>query len=92
MDGTVIHNPKDTAGIVVGWSRHYLLDQSIKWRNSVVGFAPAENSGVVDIQSAEINPCSTALVPILDPSRPTRLAWLSWMETATGLNASLLIR
>jgi len=77
MNRTVIDNPKDTTGIVIGWPRHDLFDQPIKRRNSVLGFAPAENSGVVDVQSAEVKPGSAALVSILD-ARRTTLCTAQW--------------
>src|ERR1022692_3917455 len=88
MDGTVIHNPKDTTGIVVGRPRHHWFDPPIKRRDSVFGLTPAENSGRVDIQGTEVNPSSAALVLILDASGTTRLARLGGMKSAAGLNAS----
>src|ERR1700689_1091191 len=92
MNGTVIDNPKDTTSIVIGWPRHDLFDQPTERCNSVLGFTPAENSGMVDVQSAEVNPGSAALVAILDASRTTRFARLSGMEAPAGLDAGLLIR
>jgi hypothetical protein len=49
MHGTVVHDPEDTTSIVVGWSSHHLLDQTVKRRDTVYRFAPAEHSGVVGI-------------------------------------------
>src|SRR5258708_24746525 len=91
MHRTVIHYPKDTTSIIVGWSRHHLFDQAIKGHNPVDGLAPAEDSGVVDVQSTKINPSPTTFISILDATSTTRFTRLGWMDTATGLNARLLI-
>jgi len=64
MYRTVVYNPEDATGIVVGWSRHHLFDQTVKRRDAIDRLAPAKHSGVVDIQCAEINPSPTAFVQI----------------------------
>jgi hypothetical protein len=87
----VVHNPEDATGIVVGWSRHHLFDQTVERRDTIYRLAPAEHSGVVDIQSTEVNPSPTAFVSILDTARTARLTWLSRMEAAPCLNARLLV-
>jgi hypothetical protein len=91
MHRTVVHNPEDATGIVVGWSRHHLFDQTVKRRDTIYGLAPAEHSGVVDIQSAEVDPSPTAFVPILDARSTARLTRLTRMEAAPRLNARLLV-
>ena len=91
MYGTVVYNPEDATGIVVGWSRHHLFDQTVKRRDAIDRLAPAKHSGVVDIQCAEINPSPTAFVSILDAASTAGLTRLSWMEAAPRLDARLLV-
>jgi hypothetical protein len=35
MHRTVVHNPEDATGIVVGWSRHHLFEQTVKRRDAI---------------------------------------------------------
>jgi hypothetical protein len=90
MHRTVIQDPKDTTGLVVGWSRHHLFDQAIKGRDAIDGLAPAEDSGVVDIQSTEINPSPTTFISILDATSDP-VYRVRWDGYGAGLNARLLI-
>ncbi len=91
MHGTVVHNPEDATSIVVGWSGHYLFDQTVKGCDAIDGFASAEHSGVVDIQSTEVNPSPAAFVSVLDAHGTTWPTGLRWMKTAPRLNARLLV-
>src|ERR1700687_21185 len=91
MYRTVIHYPKHTTGVVIGWPRHHLFDQTIKRHDAILGLTPTENSSIVDIQSTEVNPSSTAFVSVLDAARATGLTGFGRMDAATGLNAGLFI-
>jgi len=91
VDRTIIDNQEHTPGVIVRWSRHHLLDQTIKRCDAVAGLTTTEDSSMMDIQSGEVNPGSAPFVSILDAARATGLAGFGWMKTASGLNAGLLI-
>jgi hypothetical protein len=56
---TIVDDPEDAARIIVGRSRHDLLDQTVKGFDTVVGLAAAKDSGMVDIQRGDVGPGST---------------------------------
>ena len=77
VNRTIIHDQEHTPGVIVGWSRHHLLDQTIKRCDAVAGLTTTEDSSVMDIQSCEVNPGSTPFVSILDATRTTGFTRLS---------------
>jgi hypothetical protein len=84
MDGRV-------NSIVVRRSCHHLLYQAIERGDSILGLAPTEDPGVVDIQGAEVHPGSAALVRMLYPHRAARPARPGWMFPNARLDAGLFI-
>lgn len=91
MSGAVVHDPEDTTGIVVGWSCHDLVDQSIKGCDAIFGFTTAENSGVMHVEGGDIGPGAAAKIFVFDVHGGAGAAVLRGMFAAAGLNTRLLV-
>jgi hypothetical protein len=91
VNRTIVHNQEHSPGVIVRWSRHHLLDQTIERRDAVAGLATTEDSSMMDIESREVNPSSAPFVSILDAAWATGFTGLGWMKTAASLNAGLFI-
>ena len=91
MSRAVVDNPEDATGIVVGRSCHDLLNQSIKGCNAILGFATAEDPGVVHVERGDVSPSAAAKILVFDVHGRTGSAVLGGMFAAAGLNAGLLI-
>src|ERR1051325_11750232 len=89
---TIVDDPEDAARIIVGRSRHDLLDQTVKGFDAVVGLAAAKDSGMVDIQRGDVGPGSTTKIFVLNLHRATRPTCASGVFAAAGLNTGLLVR
>ena len=87
----VVDDPKDTPGIVVGWACHDLLNQTIKGGAASGGFAAAEDTGTMNVESCDVGPGSAAAILIFDAHRALRRRGQSGMLAASGLDAGLLV-
>ena len=66
MGGAIVHDPEDALSRAVGFLTHHLGDQPIKGSDAVFGFTTAEEFGVVDIPSSDIDQSAPALVFMLN--------------------------
>jgi hypothetical protein len=92
MRGAIVHDPEDALSRAVGFLSHHLGDQPIKRSNAVFGFTTAEEFGVVDVPSSDIDQSAPALVLMLDIRRATGAGRQSGVLALTDLDAGLLVR
>lgn len=91
MRTAVVDNPEDSAGVIVRWASHDLLNESMKRLNASGRFTTAKDAGVVHIKRCQIGPGSTATILVFD-SR-----WLAGARRERGmfslprLDAGLLV-
>src|ERR1017187_162934 len=74
---TIVDAPEDAASIIVRRSSHYLLDETVKGFDAVLGFAAAKDPGIVNIQTGDVGPGSAPNVLVLYLHRATRAAGAS---------------
>lgn len=91
MGRAIVHDPKDLPSIVVGRSRHHLLDESVKRFNAIARFTAAKDSGAVDIQGRNIGPGTATEILVFHMHGSPWSASLRGLLAAAGLNAGLLI-
>ena len=91
MGRAIVHDPKDLPSIVVRWSRHHLLDESVKRFNAIARFTAAKDSGAVDIQGSNIGPGAATEVLMFHMHGSSWTASLRGLLAAAGLNTGLLI-
>ena len=88
---TVVDDPEDAAGFVIGRPRHDLLNEIAKRRDSIVLFTATKDSGLMYVQCRDIGPCPAAVVLVLDMHGLAWPAGVREMLAAAGLNAGLFI-
>lgn len=91
MRRAIVHDPKDTSGLVIGRLRHDLSNKAVKGRDSTALFTAAKHFGSVDIQCRQIGPCTTALILMFDLHRRAGLGGLGGIDAGSGLDAGLFI-
>jgi len=88
---TVIDDPEDAASVIVGRASHYLLDETVKGLDAVLGLAAPKDPGMVDIQTGNVGPGSAPKILVLYLHRATRAAGARRMFAPPGLNAGFFI-
>jgi hypothetical protein len=68
-----------------------LLNQTIKGGAASGGFAAAEDTGTMNVESCDVGPGSAAAILIFDAHRALRRRGQSGMLAASGLDAGLLV-
>src|SRR5206468_11825768 len=68
------------------------VDKTVKGRDSILGFAAAEEFGTVNVQSGQIGPRSQPFVFVLDLHGLTGLRGQRFGFSGARLNAGLFIR
>lgn len=91
MSRSIVHNPENSTGFVVGSSTHHLIDEPIEWLNPAPPFTAAEQFGSMHIQSRQIRPGTTTPVLVFDLHRRSRLRWKRAVPAATCLNAGFFV-
>jgi hypothetical protein len=91
MGTSVVDDPKDTPGVVVGRASHDLLNETVKGCDAGGSFAAAEDTGMMNVESGHIRPGSAATVLMFDAHRAFRRDGQCGMLAAPGLDAGLLV-
>ena len=91
MRRAIVHDPKDTSGLVIGGLRHDLSNKAVKGRDSTALFTAAKHFGSVDIECRQIGPCTTALILMFHLHRRAGLGRLRGIDAGSGLDAGLFI-
>ena len=92
MSGTIIHNPEDPLGGLVGRLAHDLSNKAIHGSNAVLDFAAAEDLGAMHIPRGQVGPSAFAKVLVLDSHGASGSRRQSRLFAASGLNTGLFIR
>jgi hypothetical protein len=92
MSGTIIHNPEDPLGGLVGRLAHDLSNKAIHGSNAVLDFAAAEDLGTMHIPRCQVGPSAFAKVLVLDSHGASGSRRQSRLFAASGLNTGLFIR
>ena len=92
MSGTIIHNPEDPLGGLVGRLAHDLSNKAIHGSNAVLDFAAAEGLGAMHIPRCQVGPSAFAKVLVLDSHGARGSRRQSRLFAASGLNTGLFIR
>jgi hypothetical protein len=92
MRGAIVHDPEDPRSRAVGFLTHHLGDQPIKGGDAVFGFATAEEFGMVDVPSSDLDQSAPALVLVLDIRGATGAGRQSGVLALADLDAGLLVR
>jgi hypothetical protein len=66
MGGAIVEDPEDSARRPIRLLSHHLIDEPAERFDTRRGFASAEESGAMHVESGEIGPRATALVLVLD--------------------------
>ena len=74
MSRAVIDNPEDPTSLVVGRSRHHLLDESVERRYAVFLLTASEDTSPMNIKRRQVRPGAAALVFVFHAHRLGRLA------------------
>ena len=88
---SVIDDPEDTSGIVVGRASHDLFDQTMESSDAGCGFAAAKDAGMVHVERGHISPGAATLVFMLDTHGVFRGGQLGWVLAVASLNAGLFV-
>ena len=91
MRRAVVDDPENPTSPAIGPLSHHLIDQTVKGRDSILGFAAAEKFGTVDVQSGQIGPRSQPLVFVLDFHGLTGLRGQRLGISGARLNAGFFI-
>ncbi len=91
MSGTIVHDPEDAMGGLVGRLTHDLAHQAVHRSNAVFDFAAAEDFGTMHVPRSQVGPGALAKVLVLDARRASGSRRQSWLFAAAGLNAGLFI-
>src|SRR5713101_6356355 len=90
MSGTIVHNPEDPMGGVVGRLAHDLTNKAIHGSNAVLDFAAAEDLGALHIPRGQVGPSAFAKVLVLDSHGASGSRRKSRLRCCHGRSASLL--
>ena len=66
MSGTVVYDPGDAAGVVVGRAGRRLLSQPVERCDVILRFAAARDSGVMHIPRGDVGPGTAAELLVFD--------------------------
>ena len=92
MRRAVVADPENPTRPAIGPLSHHLVDKTVKGRDSILGFAAAEEFGTVNVQSGQIGPRSQPFVFVLDLHGLTGLRGQRFGFSGARLNAGLFIR
>lgn len=92
MGGAIIYDPENTPSGAVGFLTHHLRHQPIKGSDAILGFATAEEFGVVDVPSRDVDQSAPALVLMLDIGGATGADRQRGVLALADLDAGFLVR
>ena len=72
MGTSVVDDPEDTPGVVVGRASHDLLNKTVKGCDAGGSFAAAKDTGMMNVESGHVGPGSATTVLMFDAHRAFR--------------------
>ena len=91
MGGSVVHDPKHAARIVIGRPGHDLFHEAVEGSNSASSFAAAKDPGAVDIQCGQVSPRAAPFIFVFDFHDGSGLCGQCGVKTGAGLDAGFLV-
>ncbi len=91
VGGTIVGNPKDAPRGAIGFYRHDLFDEAVKWLDAGGVLAAAEEFGAMDVPGGNVRAGTGALVLVLDAGATVRCWRERRMDTDAGLDAGFLV-
>jgi hypothetical protein len=91
VGGTVVGNPKDAPRGAIGFYRHDLFYEAVKWLDTGGVLAAAEEPGAMDIPGGNVRAGTGALVLVLDAGATARCGRERRMDADAGLDAGFLV-
>src|SRR5271154_3688037 len=91
MGTSVVDDPEDAPGVVVGRAGHDLLNKTVKRRNACGRFAAAKDTGMMNVECSDVGPRSATTILMFDAHRAPRRDGQRGMLAPPGLDAGLLV-
>ena len=92
VGGTVIGNPEDAPRRAIGFYRHDLFYQAVKWLDAGGVLAAAKELGAMDVPGGQVRARTAALVFVFDAGTTARCCGQRGMDADASLDAGFLVR